>query len=162
MCCSDKVHCCPEDYTCDIGTGTCSKGKDRMTWFSKMPVKQVPALKAVTCPDGSSCDDRQTCCEDQQGGYACCPIPKVIYTYSPTRLGRTWIPQNHIFLEHILFPLLNSSLFLLKMYPFVEIFGRFNTDSSNFLPLFTNKKPESIENKANHESLDRNLIFASL
>ena len=31
-------------------------------------------------------------------------------TYSATRLGRTWIPRNHVFAEHIY--MLNSSLIL--------------------------------------------------
>ena len=31
--------------------------------------------------------------------------------YSPTRLGRPWIPQNHVFLGYILFAMPNSSLF---------------------------------------------------
>ena len=29
--------------------------------------------------------------------------------YSGTRFGRVWIPQNHTFLKHIIFPLLSSS-----------------------------------------------------
>ena len=32
--------------------------------------------------------------------------------YSRTRVGRTWVPRNHVFLKHILFSLPNASLFL--------------------------------------------------
>ena len=60
--------------------------------------------------------------------------------YSSTRLGQTWIPWNHIFLKHILFPLPNSFLFLQSICPFVEQIQRFNIDSLNFSPLFSNKK----------------------
>ena len=41
-------------------------------------------------------------------------------SYSPTRLGLTWIPRNHVVLENILFSLPNSSLFLFKIYAFDE------------------------------------------
>ena len=26
VCCSDQKHCCPNGYTCDLGSGTCTKG----------------------------------------------------------------------------------------------------------------------------------------
>ena len=25
VCCSDREHCCPNGYTCDVSTGTCNK-----------------------------------------------------------------------------------------------------------------------------------------
>ncbi|KAM4524352.1 granulin b isoform 1-T2 [Odontesthes bonariensis] len=30
---------------------------------------------ALVCPDGGMCEDRNTCCENGQGGYGCCPLP---------------------------------------------------------------------------------------
>ena len=68
-------------------------------------------------------------------------------SYSITRRDRTWIPRNHVFLEHILFPLLSFFLFLFKIYAFVEQIRRFNTDSLNFSPLFTNKKTPRVHEK---------------
>ena len=44
----------------------------------------------------------------------------------------------------------------------VEQIRRFNTDSSNYLLLFTNKKPECTRNKTNLERLDQNLMFVLL
>ena len=63
------------------------------------------------------------------------------FQYSPTQLGQTWIPRNHVFLEHTLFSLYNSSKVLLKIHLgfMSNIFKDLNTDSSNCLPLFTNK-----------------------
>ncbi|XP_041829426.1 granulin b [Melanotaenia boesemani] len=30
---------------------------------------------ALVCPDGGMCADKNTCCENNQGGYSCCPLP---------------------------------------------------------------------------------------
>ncbi|XP_008435425.1 granulin b [Poecilia reticulata] len=30
---------------------------------------------ALICPDGSMCEDEDTCCKNTQGGYGCCPLP---------------------------------------------------------------------------------------
>ena len=76
-----------------------------------------------------------------------------ILLHSPTRFGQTWIPQNHVFLEQVLFCLPNSSLCLLKMYSSIEPIQRFNKDSLNCSLGFTYKKPGSIRNKTNLERL---------
>ncbi|XP_069016110.1 granulin b isoform X2 [Embiotoca jacksoni] len=31
---------------------------------------------ALVCPDGGMCEDRNTCCKNTEGGYACCPLPR--------------------------------------------------------------------------------------
>ncbi|XP_077595377.1 progranulin-like isoform X2 [Stigmatopora nigra] len=33
---------------------------------------------ALVCPDGSSCSDGSTCCEDILGRYGCCPLPRAV------------------------------------------------------------------------------------
>lgn len=30
---------------------------------------------ALVCPDGGMCEDKDTCCENTEGGYGCCPLP---------------------------------------------------------------------------------------
>uniref|UniRef100_H2T2B2 Granulin b n=1 Tax=Takifugu rubripes TaxID=31033 RepID=H2T2B2_TAKRU len=30
---------------------------------------------ALVCPDGGTCEDRNTCCRNSAGGYSCCPLP---------------------------------------------------------------------------------------
>ncbi|GFS07045.1 granulin epithelin variant 1 [Elysia marginata] len=76
VCCSDKLHCCPSGYTCDVSAGRCLKGDDFMALFTKQPSK--PAVNDVTCPDQSSCPSGQTCCQNQEGGYGCCPLPEAV------------------------------------------------------------------------------------
>ena len=83
-------------------------------------------------------------------------------TYSPTRLGQTQIPQNHVFLERSLFPLSNSSVFYLKMYSVVKQIREFNKDSSSYSPLFTIQKWKSRRNEANLGSVHQNLMFVLL
>ncbi|GFN89781.1 granulin epithelin variant 1, partial [Plakobranchus ocellatus] len=78
VCCSDKEHCCPAGYTCDVGAGTCNKGSDRLTWLTKMFSKSSPVKTDVTCRDQSECPSGDTCCENQQGGYGCCPLPNAV------------------------------------------------------------------------------------
>ena len=80
-----------------------------------------------------------------------------IADYSGTRFVQTRIPQNGVFLEHTVFPLHNSSLFI-----FVKQTRRVNTDSSNCSPLFTNKNPQFMRNKTNFGRVDQNLMFVSL
>ena len=78
-----------------------------------------------------------------------------IADYSGTRFVQTRIPQNGVFLEHTVFPLHNSSLFI-----FVEQTRRVNTDSSNCSPLFTNKNPQFMRNKTFWESRSKfNVCF---
>uniref|UniRef100_A0A4W4H0X9 Granulins domain-containing protein n=1 Tax=Electrophorus electricus TaxID=8005 RepID=A0A4W4H0X9_ELEEL len=36
---------------------------------------------AVHCPDGTQCQDRNTCCSTNMG-YACCPYPSVRGNYT--------------------------------------------------------------------------------
>ena len=56
----------------------------------------------------------------------------------------------------------NSSLFLFKHLPFCQKNLKINTDSSNFSPLFTNKKSKSTRNKTNLERLEQNFTFLVL
>ena len=78
MCCSDKLHCCPDGYTCDVAAGRCNKGNEILNLFAKHPSKPAPRVTEVRCPDGSECHTGMTCCENKPGGYGCCPLPYVI------------------------------------------------------------------------------------
>jgi hypothetical protein len=64
-CCSDKQHCCPNGYQCDIKQGQCVKGIEIVSTLAMGKVKE-------TCKDGSQCGSG-TCCELESGGYGCCP-----------------------------------------------------------------------------------------
>ncbi|XP_020773799.1 granulin b isoform X2 [Boleophthalmus pectinirostris] len=49
-----------------------------------MQMLQVTALclavlglsTALVCPDGGMCAEKNTCCQNTEGGYGCCPLPK--------------------------------------------------------------------------------------
>ncbi|KAK3790504.1 hypothetical protein RRG08_060554 [Elysia crispata] len=78
VCCSDKLHCCPAGYTCDVSAGRCNKGNDFLAIFTKQPSTPAPVVSNTVCPDGSSCPNGNTCCENQQGTYSCCPLPSAV------------------------------------------------------------------------------------
>jgi len=74
VCCSDKLHCCPNGYTCNTAAGTCHKGPDLIEWhvFHNVPSN-------VMCPDGQTeCVSGNTCCQVASGVYGCCPYDKVL------------------------------------------------------------------------------------
>ena len=87
ICCSDKEHCCPQNYTCTYKTKTCNKGSTVVPMLKKLPSfsspqdaiiqKEEPFLnnesENVICPDKrSECPTNNTCCLTA-GAYRCCP-----------------------------------------------------------------------------------------
>ncbi|KAK8767381.1 hypothetical protein V5799_005837, partial [Amblyomma americanum] len=80
-CCSDHASCCPEGYQCKVSTHQCIHATSNHTVAMAKKVEPViqapraPATNAefVPCPDGSYCNDGQTCCLLSSGGYGCCP-----------------------------------------------------------------------------------------
>ena len=80
VCCSDKLHCCPNGYTCDLAAGTCDKNSHSVSWNAVYVshVDKQPSAQIVVCPGGRQfCPDNNTCCMMQSGEYGCCPAPKV-------------------------------------------------------------------------------------
>ncbi|KAJ8024785.1 Granulin [Holothuria leucospilota] len=74
VCCSDKEHCCPSGYTCDVEEGTCSKEFETIPWMTKELGEEV---ESVRCSDGKHyCPDKQTCCAAKNGTVGCCPFEK--------------------------------------------------------------------------------------
>ncbi|TNM92968.1 hypothetical protein fugu_018370 [Takifugu bimaculatus] len=95
VCCSDKTHCCPSGYTCNLAEQMCEK--QNLPWFripmvmkeaekssaSVLPVyfsrgvedSRVPAEEksSVLCDDHYRCPDGTTCCKNSAGGWSCCP-----------------------------------------------------------------------------------------
>ena len=80
VCCDDGVHCCPNDYTCDVTNGHCEKGNDIVSLLVKHPAMNQPKLdlESVNCGDGSSCPSGTTCCKMADGRYGCCPQPNAV------------------------------------------------------------------------------------
>ena len=76
VCCSDHTHCCPNDYTCDVSQGTCTKGAKVMEMVAKRPALKTPN---VICPGGTAqCPSGNTCCMTASGQYGCCPLPTAV------------------------------------------------------------------------------------
>ncbi|KAG7238879.1 hypothetical protein INR49_030426, partial [Caranx melampygus] len=62
--CADGKHCCPENHQCTDDGRSCVR-QDLVT--------------AVLCNDGvSECPDQTTCCENPDGTWGCCPMPKAV------------------------------------------------------------------------------------
>ena len=87
-----------------------------------------------------------------------CQIAKSkLSKYSPTRLG--WIPQNHVSLKHIPFPLPNSTLFRFKIYFVVEQNRKFALILLTVSHCSLTKKLDFTRTKAILERLHQNLMF---
>ncbi|CAN8004531.1 unnamed protein product, partial [Ixodes hexagonus] len=89
-CCIDGTFCCEKGFTCNFKYHTCMpKSSDtiHVQGFSHLqrdPLisisPAVPArpnmartFKFENCPDGTSCHYGSSCCESENGHYACCP-----------------------------------------------------------------------------------------
>uniref|UniRef100_A0A8D0GV34 Granulin n=1 Tax=Sphenodon punctatus TaxID=8508 RepID=A0A8D0GV34_SPHPU len=82
VCCEDHQHCCPWGYTCNVGTQTCEKRGDAWLFLGGLGAVAplLPSSSAlgwdVACDAQHYCRDRQTCCQNSSGGWACCPYNK--------------------------------------------------------------------------------------
>ncbi|KAK2512548.1 Grn [Columba guinea] len=73
VCCPDHVHCCPQGYTCDTGTGSCLQyGKPPLPWVHKTPAQARGG--DVKCDEETSCPQGSTCCPLSLGTWGCCPL----------------------------------------------------------------------------------------
>lgn len=100
VCCSDKVHCCPSEYACNLATQMCEK--QNLPWL-KIPMVMEEAEKSsalvipafvprefenshgraeetssvVHCDNVYLCPDGTTCCKTTSGDWSCCPYSPV-------------------------------------------------------------------------------------
>ncbi|XP_041029341.1 granulin b isoform X2 [Carcharodon carcharias] len=93
VCCSDFLHCCPENTTCDLVRSICRSGLSRVPWVKKVPAihtettmweeaKATPLVQAGTpnavtenmCLDNTECPPEYTCMPTSKGFYGCCPL----------------------------------------------------------------------------------------
>ncbi|XP_029562755.1 progranulin isoform X1 [Salmo trutta] len=75
VCCTDKLHCCPGNTTCDLEHEMCTSPNTQTPLAKKIPA--IP--NDVDCPDKlSSCPDDTTCCLKGNGSYGCCPMPSAV------------------------------------------------------------------------------------
>ncbi|XP_047213527.1 progranulin-like [Girardinichthys multiradiatus] len=87
VCCSDKEHCCPQGYTCNVFSKTCQKVI--MLQLETLPLTpvylpeyhlQLTPLKPreIQCDDQTSCQDSETCCRTSPTTWGCCPSPHAV------------------------------------------------------------------------------------
>lgn len=78
VCCSDHVHCCPKDYTCDLSNGKCVQ-TDAVPRPLTKPLSAVSGPRDVICPEKRvQCQSGNTCCKTGSGEYGCCPIEDAV------------------------------------------------------------------------------------
>ncbi|KAI5621834.1 granulin-a isoform X7 [Silurus asotus] len=86
VCCSDKAHCCPQGYRCDLNSRLCEK--QEVPWYRLLPSPQIPAqensvpapleesndpaVSVVHCDNYYTCPDGTTCCRTPYGQWNCC------------------------------------------------------------------------------------------
>ncbi|XP_069760949.1 progranulin-like isoform X2 [Narcine bancroftii] len=92
VCCSDMLHCCPENTICDIAHSKCI-GLTSVPWVEKIPATHtktslqeetgsIPLVQAGTvnaltenvCLDNTECPPEYTCMPTSKGVYGCCPL----------------------------------------------------------------------------------------
>uniref|UniRef100_A0A914MC22 Granulins domain-containing protein n=1 Tax=Meloidogyne incognita TaxID=6306 RepID=A0A914MC22_MELIC len=86
VCCSDHVHCCPENNKCDVERQLCLHTNEGGIITSQPLRRKVPSTKMyeVICPDGKhSCPAHHTCCpigskKQFWKNYGCCPAEKAV------------------------------------------------------------------------------------
>uniref|UniRef100_A0A087XWW0 Granulin n=1 Tax=Poecilia formosa TaxID=48698 RepID=A0A087XWW0_POEFO len=87
VCCSDKEHCCPEGYTCDVVSNSCQKLiLLQLETLPLIPVYlpeyhlELAPLKhrVVQCDEQKSCPDDNTCCRTSATTWGCCPAPHAV------------------------------------------------------------------------------------
>ncbi len=74
VCCKDKIHCCPQNFSCS----DLSQGCKPLQHFVITSTKEVPlhSPNNIVCKDGvTQCPDHTTCCLLSPGGYGCCDYP---------------------------------------------------------------------------------------
>nr|KAF6456284.1 granulin precursor [Rousettus aegyptiacus] len=76
VCCEDRQHCCPAGYTCNVKARTCEKEVDSAHHATRLTLGPPVGVGDVKCGQGHFCHDNQTCCQDNRGGWACCPYPQ--------------------------------------------------------------------------------------
>ncbi|XP_047656896.1 granulin a isoform X15 [Tachysurus fulvidraco] len=88
VCCEDLIHCCPHDTKCNVAAESCDNSSMSVPWLKKEPSKPIGGQKVpedkrtsvsdVPCDDTVACPDDNTCCKNQQGVWACCPLPQAV------------------------------------------------------------------------------------
>ncbi|NIG61045.1 granulins isoform X4 [Pontoporia blainvillei] len=75
ICCSDHLHCCPQDTVCDLIQSKCLSKENATDLLIKLPAHTVHEVK---CDMEVSCPDDYTCCRLPSGAWGCCPFAQAV------------------------------------------------------------------------------------
>nr|ADV40292.1 putative granulin [Latrodectus hesperus] len=92
VCCSDGLHCCPQNMICNLAEQRCEQNNSTLGRIIINKKPDPPAVKAeaavlqaanrvdvIYCPGGYYyCQDGATCCPMVTGQYSCCPYPSAM------------------------------------------------------------------------------------
>ncbi|KAG0444110.1 hypothetical protein HPB47_014159, partial [Ixodes persulcatus] len=133
-CCSDYASCCPEGYLCHMSTHSCMLGNSTVAMLKKISTfSDNPAPgNTVSCPDGSSCLDQQTCCQSKNGSYGCCPTPEAVCCED----HETCCPKGTVCVEEI-----QACIGLSEMSPMLKKVPAFRTEKKPRLGQLTLPRP---------------------
>ncbi|RWS16233.1 hypothetical protein B4U79_13076 [Dinothrombium tinctorium] len=77
VCCSDKLHCCPNGFQCDVEGRRCIESRVNKLSLPHLP--QKTKVRNVICPDRKSqCPDKNTCCKVSETEYGCCRMEDAV------------------------------------------------------------------------------------
>ncbi|XP_029652748.1 progranulin isoform X2 [Octopus sinensis] len=93
-CCSDRTHCCPEGYACDVKNGQCIKDGIKISWQNASIKKHKPTNDVEftnrlnffdrvfsherTLKRNPKCHSNHTVCLLENEEFGCCPYPNAI------------------------------------------------------------------------------------
>ncbi|XP_075942669.1 granulin a [Anarhichas minor] len=87
VCCSDKEHCCPQGYTCNVASNSCLKlimlqveavPLTRVHLAEDQPMPIPSKHRDVQCDEEASCPDETTCCRTSATTWGCCPYSSAV------------------------------------------------------------------------------------
>ncbi|XP_023149019.2 granulin a isoform X3 [Amphiprion ocellaris] len=86
VCCSDKKHCCPQDFTCNEASNSCQRLitlEVEMVPLTPVYLPEQPLPSPLThgdipCDKKTRCKDGQTCCRMSPTTWGCCPSPNAV------------------------------------------------------------------------------------
>uniref|UniRef100_A0A673NDT5 Granulins domain-containing protein n=1 Tax=Sinocyclocheilus rhinocerous TaxID=307959 RepID=A0A673NDT5_9TELE len=81
VCCDDFFHCCSHGTTCNVAAGSCDESSDSKPWLEKVPALPRAGQRSpgsVNCDSSHVCPDSNTCCENTDGDWSCCPLPEAV------------------------------------------------------------------------------------
>uniref|UniRef100_A0A8C7FIW6 Granulin b n=1 Tax=Oncorhynchus kisutch TaxID=8019 RepID=A0A8C7FIW6_ONCKI len=80
VCCDDHLHCCPHGTVCNLEASTCDDPSGfNMPWVTKVAALTTQAqLATEKCDEQTMCPGGTTCCRQNSGQWACCPLPHAV------------------------------------------------------------------------------------